>query len=185
MQNGHVGGFFLNHWRSHIQTCAQDYPEFISIKKNFIAPVTFNILMSLSKSMILLIIAYQDFYPYPFTPWMYGSEGLHACIRPSSGSLRTEKEKTTSTGYISYYSDSSITKNLEILRDWPSDDDIKGAINHAYEQATALAKDVLGIVLNTKICSSQESSSLQANNIFISAAAMEVNTWDRLNVLNE
>ncbi|CAG8643865.1 2543_t:CDS:2, partial [Gigaspora rosea] len=64
----------------------------------------------------------------------------------SSGSLRSEKEKTMGVGYISHYSDSSITENLEILRDWPSDDDIKGAINHAYEQATALAKDVLGMI---------------------------------------
>ncbi|CAG8559008.1 22567_t:CDS:2, partial [Gigaspora rosea] len=54
----------------------------------------------------------------------------------SSGSLKLEKEKTTGVGYISHYSDSSITENLEILRDWPSDDDIKGAINHAYKQAT-------------------------------------------------
>ncbi|CAG8600083.1 16016_t:CDS:2 [Dentiscutata heterogama] len=37
-------------------------------------------------------------------------------------------------------------ENLEILQDWPSNNDIKGAINHAYEQATALAKDVFGMI---------------------------------------
>ncbi|CAG8785693.1 15902_t:CDS:2, partial [Cetraspora pellucida] len=97
-------------------------------------------------------------------------------------------------------------ENLEILRDWPSNNDIKGAINYAYEQASALAKDILGMVLNTKIRSfitiikesepkirnktenqlidshefnsSQESSSSQSNNIFISAAATEIEEED-------
>lgn len=47
-----LGFFFLNHWKNHIQVCAQNYPEFMSVKKNFIASVTFNILTSLSESMV-------------------------------------------------------------------------------------------------------------------------------------
>ncbi|CAG8593895.1 19603_t:CDS:2, partial [Gigaspora rosea] len=234
-----LGFFFLNHWKNHIQVCAQNYPEFMSVKKNFIASVTFNILTSLSESMILLTIAYRDYYPqYPFTPWMYGSEGCEhffglarqvlsdfsfndlvaltpkiACMYKaySSGSFRSEREKMTGVGYISHYSDSSIVENLEVLRNWPSDDEIRLAIHYAYEQATALAKDVLGMVISTQIrdpmiiledeeedleieneneieqpANLQRFGGLQeAESIFISEAAAEVNTWDKLNELTE
>ncbi|CAG8736036.1 12297_t:CDS:2, partial [Gigaspora rosea] len=60
-------------------------------------------------------------------------------------------------GYLFFYS--SITENLEILRNWPSDDDIKRVINHAYEQATALAKNVLGMI-EEENCFTDECSQL-------------------------
>ncbi|CAG8775030.1 7779_t:CDS:2, partial [Gigaspora rosea] len=232
-----LGFFFLNHWKSHVQSCAQDYPEFMSIKKNFLAPVTFKILTSLPESMILLTIAYQDFYPqYPFTLWMYGSEGCEhffglahqflpdfafndlvaltpkiACLYKaySPGSLKSDKEKTTGVGYISHYSDSSVVENLDVLRNWPSNDDIKGIVHHAYKQATALARDILGMVINTRVhdftiisdddeveienknetesrpAELQNDDSLQIAEGIISIAATEVNTWDKFGVLTE
>ncbi|CAG8720816.1 15233_t:CDS:2 [Gigaspora rosea] len=119
------------------------------------------------------------YYPqYPFTSWMYGSEGCEhffglacqiisdfsfndlialtpkiACMYKaySSGSPKLEKEKTTGVDYISHYSDSNIAKNLEVLQNWLSDDKIRLAIHYAYKQATALAKDVLGMMMNTQI----------------------------------
>ncbi|CAG8763854.1 9478_t:CDS:2, partial [Cetraspora pellucida] len=215
----------------HIQSCAEDYPEFMSIKKNFIAPVTFNILTSLSESMILLTIAYQDFYlQYPFTLWMYGSErcehffGLArqflpdfsfndlvaltpkiACLYKaySSGSLKSERKKTTGVGYISYYSDLSVLENLDVLQNWSLDNDIKKIVHHAYKQATALARDVLEMVLNTQVydfitipddneneikeqhTELQSDDNLQTESIFISMAATEVNTWDKFSALTE
>ncbi|KAF0517624.1 hypothetical protein F8M41_016890 [Gigaspora margarita] len=90
-------------------------------------------------------------------------------------------------------------KNLEVLRNWLSDDEIRLAIHYVYEQATALAKDVFGIVISTQIRDSmiiledeekvleieneieqpanlQGFSDLQeAESIFITEAAVEVN----------
>ncbi|CAG8544096.1 9763_t:CDS:2 [Dentiscutata heterogama] len=94
------------------------------------------------------------------------------------GSLKSEREKTTGIGYISHYSDSSVVENLD--------------------QATALARNILGMVLNTQIHDSvafpnndkveieneieEQSAELQRDknlqitkSIFISIAASEVN----------
>ncbi|CAG8783047.1 9988_t:CDS:2, partial [Racocetra fulgida] len=110
--------------------------------------------------------------------------------------------------YISHYSDSSVVENLDVLRSWPLDDDIKGIIHHAYKQATALARDVLGMVLNTQIHDfvafpnddkveveneiEEQSAELQRDenlqiteSIFISTAASEVNAWDKFSTLTE
>ncbi|CAG8814760.1 10131_t:CDS:2, partial [Gigaspora rosea] len=150
---------------------------------------------------ILLTIAYRDFYPqYPFTPWMYGSEGCEhffglahqffpdfafndlvaltpkiACLYKaySSGSLKSDKEKTTGIGYISHYSDSSVVENLDVLWNWPSDDDIKGIVHHAYKQATARPAEL------------QNDDSLQIAEGVISIVATEINTWDKFGVLTE
>ncbi|CAG8760726.1 17212_t:CDS:2, partial [Gigaspora rosea] len=181
--------------------------------------------------------SYRDYYPqYPFLSWMYSSEGCEhffgltrqiipdfsfndlialtpkiACMYKaySLGSLKLEREKMTGAGYISHYSDSSVAENLEVLRNWPSDNEIRLAILYAYEQATALAKDVLGIMINTQIhglmtISEDEKENLEVESkierpanlqgvnslqetksIYISAAATEVNTWDKLNALIE
>ncbi|CAG8673978.1 17861_t:CDS:1, partial [Racocetra fulgida] len=112
--------------------------------------------------------------------------------------------------YILHYSDLSVAKNLEVLQNWPSDDNIKVAIHYAYEQATALAKDILDMVINAQVCgfitvskdeevdpevankidkqldNLQRSDSLQeTENICIFAAAVEVNMWNKLNALTE
>ncbi|PKY54364.1 hypothetical protein RhiirA4_473138 [Rhizophagus irregularis] len=51
------------------------YPNFISLKKNFLADQSYSILVSLAESMVLLVKAYQEYYPsIPLLLWMYGSE---------------------------------------------------------------------------------------------------------------
>ncbi|CAB4386983.1 unnamed protein product [Rhizophagus irregularis] len=53
-----TGYFFLYLWHFHIETLSQKYPNFISIKQNFLANQSFTIFTSLCESMVLLIKAH-------------------------------------------------------------------------------------------------------------------------------
>ncbi|GBB95371.1 hypothetical protein RclHR1_02520006 [Rhizophagus clarus] len=67
--------FFLHLWHFHIKTLHRKYPDFVSIRQNFLSDQSFAILTSLCESMVLLIKAYRDYYPQiPFLPWLHGSE---------------------------------------------------------------------------------------------------------------
>src|SRR2546421_10424430 len=72
-----TGYFFIQLWRIHIKFLSQKYPEFISIRQNFLANQTFAIFISLCESLILLIKAHHEYYPQiPLLPWFYGSESV-------------------------------------------------------------------------------------------------------------
>jgi hypothetical protein len=49
-----TGYFFLYLWRFHIETLNQKYPNFISIKQNFLANQSFAIFISLCELMVLI-----------------------------------------------------------------------------------------------------------------------------------
>jgi hypothetical protein len=67
--------FFLRFWRQHILNLSEIYPDFISLKKNFLADQSYSILISLAESMVLLVKAHREYYPsVPLLPWMHGSE---------------------------------------------------------------------------------------------------------------
>ncbi|PKB97069.1 hypothetical protein RhiirA5_279367 [Rhizophagus irregularis] len=51
------------------------YPSYISISKNFLAMQTFNIMISLVESLVLLIKIHRDYYKnIPLLPWKHGTE---------------------------------------------------------------------------------------------------------------
>ncbi|PKB97975.1 hypothetical protein RhiirA5_367219, partial [Rhizophagus irregularis] len=53
------------------------YPDFISLKKNFLADQSYSILISLAESIVLLVKAHHEFYSsVPILPWMHGSEAV-------------------------------------------------------------------------------------------------------------
>lgn len=67
--------FFLHLWRFHIETLHQKYPNYVSIRQNFLSDQSFAIFTSLCESMVLLVKAHRDYYPQmPFLPWLHGSE---------------------------------------------------------------------------------------------------------------
>uniref|UniRef100_U9SS17 Uncharacterized protein n=1 Tax=Rhizophagus irregularis (strain DAOM 181602 / DAOM 197198 / MUCL 43194) TaxID=747089 RepID=U9SS17_RHIID len=69
--------FFLRFWCQHILNLSENYPDFISLKKNFLADQSYSILTSLAESMILLIKAHCEYYSsVPLLPWMHGSEAV-------------------------------------------------------------------------------------------------------------
>ncbi|PKC03347.1 hypothetical protein RhiirA5_264483, partial [Rhizophagus irregularis] len=67
--------FFLHLWKYHIETLSTLYPSHISISRNFLAMQTFNIMISLVESLVLLIKIHRDYYKdIPLLPWKYGTE---------------------------------------------------------------------------------------------------------------
>jgi len=69
--------FFLHFWRKHILNLSEIYPDFISLKKNFLADQSYSILISLAESIVLLVKAHREFYSsVPLLPWMHGSEAV-------------------------------------------------------------------------------------------------------------
>ena len=72
-----TGYFFIQLWRIHIEILSQKYPDFISLRQNFLANQTFAIFTSLCESLVLLVKAHREYYPQiPFLPWYHGSESV-------------------------------------------------------------------------------------------------------------
>ncbi|CAB4433755.1 unnamed protein product [Rhizophagus irregularis] len=169
-----TGYFFIQLWRIHIETLSQKYPEFISIRQNFLANQTFAIFISLCESLILLIKAHREYYPQvPFLPWFHGSEpvehffGIARQLNPDfdfadliqilpkisqySRALRSKKlsfnqEKTVRQGYHFDYNTGNLEEStLEILRLWPTDEQISQTIKHSRYLACELA-EFLGMI---------------------------------------
>ena len=70
-----ISFFFLRFWRQHILNLSETYPDFISLRKNFLANQSYSILVSLAESIVLLVKAHREYYPsVPLLPWMHGSE---------------------------------------------------------------------------------------------------------------
>jgi len=55
--------FFLHLWKFHIETLVQKYPDFVSMRTNFLANQSFAIFTSLAESIVLLVKAHCEFYP--------------------------------------------------------------------------------------------------------------------------
>ncbi|CAB4419418.1 unnamed protein product [Rhizophagus irregularis] len=163
-----MGYFFLQIWRFHVETLSRKYPDFISVKRNFLANQSFCIFTSLAESMVLLIKAHREFYPQvPLLPWFHGSESCEHFfgvarqinsdfdfseliqmlpkISQYSKALRTqkltfEKEKNVRQGYHFDYNSGQLDEtSLEILRAWPSDNEILQSMHHAHYLACELA----------------------------------------------
>jgi hypothetical protein len=67
--------FFLHLWKYHIETLSTLYPSYISISRNFLAMQTYNIMISLVESLVLLIKIHRDYYEnIPLLPWKHGTE---------------------------------------------------------------------------------------------------------------
>ncbi|GBB90347.1 hypothetical protein RclHR1_17280005 [Rhizophagus clarus] len=162
--------FFLHLWKYHIETLSNFYPSYISISRNFLAMQTFNIMISLVESLVLLIKIHQDYYKdIPLLPWKYGTESCEHIFNIScqfcsdfnyleiiqivtkinqylrsvkSDDLIFRKEKKMREGYDfnEYEEINLIGDNLECLHYWPSDTEIDNAIKVGYEKAVHLAK---------------------------------------------
>ncbi|PKY48484.1 hypothetical protein RhiirA4_422203 [Rhizophagus irregularis] len=162
--------FFLHLWKYHIETLNNLYPSYISISKNFLSMQTFNIMISLVESLILLIKIHRDYYKnIPLLPWKHGTESCEHIFGISrqfcadfnyleivqmvpkinqylrsilSENLLFRKEKKVREGYdFNEYEEINLSdNNIECLRYWPSDVEIDNAISTGYERAIHLAR---------------------------------------------
>ncbi|CAB4429644.1 unnamed protein product [Rhizophagus irregularis] len=155
---------------------ANKYKEIFSNDRNFLAHQTYEILSFLVNSMILLIIAHQEYYnTMPLLPWMYGSEACEHFFGMAwqhlpdftyvdliylipkichvtnayynSTVINSNSEyKTSRVGYICDYFEGNVDDLNSNLKIWPTDDEIRVLINDAYKEANALAKCISMVV---------------------------------------
>ncbi|CAB4472833.1 unnamed protein product [Rhizophagus irregularis] len=93
----------------------------------------------LAESLILLILAYRDYYPS--VPLLQSiPKIMHMFRTHTNASLaKINAEKTSAEGYITNYYEDTIADNIH-LTIYPTDDEIHLIIHEAHEQAIAFAK---------------------------------------------
>ncbi|PKY62073.1 hypothetical protein RhiirA4_487934, partial [Rhizophagus irregularis] len=167
-----TGYFFLYLWRFHIETLSQKYPNFISIKQNFLANQSFAIFTSLCESMVLLVKAHRDYYPQiPFLPWLHGSEscehffGIARQINPDFAELIQMLPK------ISQYTKALRNKKLSFDKERsPNDKQISETIHHSHCLARDLA-EYAGMIQPSNI-----SIDINASRIFIESHEIDISS---------
>ncbi|CAG8730939.1 10088_t:CDS:2, partial [Cetraspora pellucida] len=129
---------------------------------------------------ILLIISYCDYYnSYPLLPWLHGSEGcehffglcrqinndftfsdllymvpkVSYIYKAYMNSTLNEvmKDKTSGVGYITHYNTGTLAETINVLRQWPSNDDLLCAVHEGYQQAWDLTKVLSMINCNDEL----------------------------------
>ncbi|RIA84771.1 hypothetical protein C1645_831811 [Glomus cerebriforme] len=136
-----------------------------NIKKNFLAPQTFKIFISLAESLV----TYRDYYPsVPLCTWIHGTEpcehffGLARQLHndftfgdlvqnvpkimnmfrthTNASLAKVNTEKTSAEGYIVNYYEDTIADNIHNLTTYPTDDEMHLIVHEAHEQTIAFAK---------------------------------------------
>ncbi|CAJ0836624.1 19587_t:CDS:2 [Entrophospora sp. SA101] len=138
--------FFLNVWKEYLNNCANIYSQkWYSFNKSCISIHSWKIFGSLAESMVLLVLAYRNYYSnYPFLLWEHGTESI---------------EHLFAEGYIFDIDGSTLSNNdIEILCQWPTDNEIDDAVRIAYENAVSFTK-----LLKMNCISSSSTSDLIIN----------------------
>ncbi|EIW56114.1 uncharacterized protein TRAVEDRAFT_50602 [Trametes versicolor FP-101664 SS1] len=163
---------FLNIWHHHIKSMERRFPDLYKPHRAFISPASFNIFNRLCDTLILLILAYDRFYPdQPFCPWLLGTEfvehffGLARTLLPNftyaellklvkhvmlrqtillSGKVSAKKERTSRVGYALDYDPSPLTpEELKNARVRMPKAVLDKLVELAYKEAAQIAKQLL------------------------------------------
>lgn len=150
------------------------FPDLYKPHRAFISPASFNIFNRLCNSLVLLVLAYDHFYPtQPFCPWLLGTEfvehffGLARTLLPNftyaellklvkhvmlrqtillSGKLTAKKERTTRAGYVLDYDPSVLTPDeLKKARVRMPKTLLDQLVELAYKEAAQILKQLLRI----------------------------------------
>ncbi|CAJ0767631.1 10340_t:CDS:2, partial [Entrophospora sp. SA101] len=161
--------FFLNTWKNYVECCSIHYSKkWYSLQKSFISIQSYDIFISMAESLIMLIIAHREYYSlFPLFPWEHGTEGLEHIFGISrrilpdfnfneffkiqqrvsyrdkiarAGIIDTSKDHNSAAGYVFDIDGTSLPhETIEILRTWPTTDDIKESTVIAFNEAMSLA----------------------------------------------
>lgn len=169
---------FLFIWHQHIKHMERRFPDLYKPNRAFISPASFNIFNRLCDSLVLLVLAYDRFYPdQPFCPWLLGTEfvehffGLARTLLPNftyaellklvkhvmlrqtillSGKITAKKERTSRAGYVLDYDPSPLTPDeLKNARVRMPESLLNQLVELAYKEATQIAKQLLRMPLPT------------------------------------
>ncbi|CAJ0836639.1 19592_t:CDS:2, partial [Entrophospora sp. SA101] len=96
---------------------------------------------SLAEYMVLLVLAHRNYYSNcPFLPWEHDITKITHCDKIlRQENLTQTSEKSSAEGYIFDIDGSTLSNNdIEILCQWPMDNEIDDAVRIAYENAAAV-----------------------------------------------
>lgn len=63
--------FWLHFWHQHIAGLSKKFPDLYSMSRSFISPASFHIFNRLCDTLVLLALAYSEYYPTTaFCPWL-------------------------------------------------------------------------------------------------------------------
>ncbi|KAI1782137.1 hypothetical protein LXA43DRAFT_977717 [Ganoderma leucocontextum] len=156
--------FFMYICNDHIDRMARRFPDLYKRSRSFISPASFNIFNRLCDSLILLVLAYSQYYPdQPFCPWLLSTEfvehffGLARTMLPDftyaeflklhiilSGKVSAKKERTSRSGYVIDYDATLLTpaelQNARVVMPIPV---LNRLVELAFQEASAIAKQLL------------------------------------------
>ncbi|KAF9236407.1 hypothetical protein BU15DRAFT_76980 [Melanogaster broomeanus] len=158
----------------HVLRLTAEFPDLYSTTRSFISPSSFHIFNRLCDSLVLLALAYSNWYPnHPFCPWLLGTEfvehffGLARTFLPNfayaellkmvqnvmvrqklllNSNFREVREKESAAGYSFDYDPYPLTTaHLRKLRANLTSQDLNAIIEVAYREAAQICKDILRI----------------------------------------
>ncbi|CAH1769298.1 2901_t:CDS:2, partial [Entrophospora sp. SA101] len=134
--------FFLNVWKEYLNNCANIYSQkWYSFNKSCISIQSWKTFGSLAEYMVLLVLAHRNYYSNcPFLPWEHDITKITHCDKIlRQENLTQTSEKSSAEGYIFDIDGSTLSNNdIEILCQWPMDNEIDDAVRIAYENAAAV-----------------------------------------------
>ena len=166
--------FWLHHWNRHIANLSDRFPDLYSTSRSFISPASFQIFNRLCDTLILLALAYSEFYAdIPFCPWLFGTEfvehffGIARQLLPNfsyaeflkmvqhimvqqrileSGVLKSKRERESASGYI-FNSETDMRKPAAGLLQPArlTRPDLNRLVKIAYDEASYICREILFI----------------------------------------
>lgn len=162
-----TASFFLQMWKAHLLKRQKETNGLMSFHLNGISHASFKIFLTLAESLLALIISHREYYAeFPFCPWKHGTEacehifGWMRVISPNfsvldarlmmpkiiavvksimSGKMKIPPSEHLHAGYqIDLHEENP--KNLDHLRDYPSNEQISQDLTIAKEHALSLAE---------------------------------------------
>ncbi|GES78083.1 hypothetical protein GLOIN_2v1766725 [Rhizophagus clarus] len=134
-------------WKEYLIQCSNLHSDkWYSFSKSCISIQSWKIFISLAESIVLLIIVYRDYYSnFPFFSWEHVNRVMYRDKLLRLENLTSNQGKISAQGYIFDIDGYVLPENeIELLRQWPSDDEISDAIRIAYSNASSFM-NFLGI----------------------------------------
>ncbi|KAG8898537.1 hypothetical protein FRB99_007376 [Tulasnella sp. 403] len=171
--------FFLHIILHDLKAKCDEHHDLFNSRQSFLSRDSQHILLRLSDSLILLILAHAETYPdTPLCPWEHGTESLEhlfgvsrqvlgnfkyaefvkhlkaVTLRQqlvSSGKYNARKEKTSASGYLfDHFAHSDMSpKRTNVLTTFPTRQDIDKACQVGWDEASVICAEVLKITIPT------------------------------------
>ncbi|KAH9821182.1 hypothetical protein DFH28DRAFT_1190943 [Melampsora americana] len=159
--------FFLRIWKNYLLKRQDEPNSLMSLSANGISPQSLKIFSTMASRLLGLIISHQKYYPdVPLMPWKHGTKPvehvfgwmrvicpnftvldarqmvpkLHAVVKSvMSGLVKISKSKHIHAGYEFAFLDEQNSDHIDLLRYFPTNEEIEYDLTVAKKRAISLA----------------------------------------------